>query len=88
MGLLVLYQICKPLDIWRRIIVGAMAVLLIVCFTTLQGTFSLHLQTNAGKLLAGTLLIMTPTVFFAFQRVFDWGDWIANKLRRHKEKEE
>jgi hypothetical protein len=58
-----------------------------VCFTTLKGTFSLHLDTNAGKLLAGTLLIMTPTVFFFFQRVFDIGDWITHKLRRHKEKE-
>ena len=87
-GLLVLYQICKPLDLWRRIIWCAMAVLLIVCFTTLQGTFSLHLQTNAGKLLAGTLLIMTPTVFFFFQRVFDFGDMVAHKFRRHKEKDE
>ena len=86
-GLLVLYQICKPLDIWRRIIWTAMAVLLMVCFTTLKGTFSLHLDTNAGKLLAGTLLIMTPTVFFFFQRVFDIGDYITHKLRRHKEKE-
>ena len=84
-GLLVLYQICKPLDIWRRIIWGAMAALLIVCFTTLQGTFSLHLQTNAGKLLATTLLIMTPTVFFFFQRVFDIGDWLVGKLRRKKD---
>jgi cation-transporting ATPase E len=86
-GLLVLYQICKPMDIWRRIIWTAMAVLLMVCFTTLQGTFSLHLDTNAGKLLAGTLLIMTPTVFFFFQRVFDIGDYITHKIRHHKEKE-
>ena len=84
-GLLVLYQICKPMNIWRRLVCGAMAVLLAVAFTTLQGTFSLHLQTGAGKLLAGTLLLMTPTVFFLLQRVFDTGDWIVNKLKR-KEK--
>jgi cation-transporting ATPase E len=83
-GILVLYQICKPVDIWRRIVCGAMAVLLVVCFTTLQGTFSLHLQTNEGKLLMMTLLLMTPTVFFFFQRVFDTGDWLLNKLRRKK----
>ncbi len=87
-GLLVLYQICKPLDIWRRIVWAAMAALLIVCFTTLKSTFSLHLQTDAGKLLMMTLLIMTPTVFFFFQRVFDFGDMVAHKLRRHKEKDE
>ena len=26
------------------------------------------------KLVLATLLIMTPTVFFAIRRVFDWGD--------------
>ena len=83
-GILVLYQICKPVDIWRRIVCAAMAVLLVVCFTTLQGTFSLHLQTNEGKLLMMTLLLMTPTVFFFFQWVFDTGDWLLNKLRRRK----
>ena len=83
-GLLVLYQICKPLDIWRRIVWAAMAALLVVCFTTLKTTFSLHLQTEPGKLLMMTLLIMTPTVFFFFQRVFDAGDWLANKLRREE----
>jgi cation-transporting ATPase E len=86
-GILVLYQTCKPLDIWRRIIVGAMAVLLIVCFTTLQGTFSLHLQTGAGKLLALTLLIMTPTVFTFFQRIFDAGDWLSGKFRKRKQEQ-
>ena len=80
-GVLVLIQICKPMDIWRRIICGAMAALLVVAFTTMQSTFSLHLQTNAGKLLALTLLIMTPTVFVFFQRVFDITDWVGNKLR-------
>ena len=85
-GILVLYQICKPMDIWRRIVCGAMAALLIVCFTTLKSTFSLHLETNEGKLLMMTLLIMTPTVFVFFQWVFDAGDWLANKLRRRKEK--
>ena len=61
-----------------------MAALLVVSFTTLKTTFSLHLQTDAGKLLMMTLLIMTPTVFFFFQRVFDAGDWLANKLRREE----
>ena len=84
-GILVLIQICKPMDIWRRIICGAMAALLIVAFTTLQSTFSLHLNTNEGKLLAVTLLIMTPTVFTFFQRVFDTGDRIIHKLSRKKQ---
>ena len=37
-----------------------------------------------------TLLIMTPTVFFAIQRIFDFGDkaivWLRSKLLRKKNK--
>ena len=32
------------------------------------------------------LLIMTPTVFFAIQRVFDWGDKVVARLRQKPEK--
>ena len=68
-----------------EVAIAVIAALLIVAFTTLQSTFSLHLNTNEGKLLAVTLLIMTPTVFTFFQRVFDTGDWIIHKLSRKKQ---
>ena len=32
------------------------------------------------------LIIMTPTVFFTIQRVFDWGDKWMLKLRKRKRK--
>ena len=84
-GLLVLYQICKPMDTWRRIIWSAMAVLLVLCFTVVPGFFRLYMQSKQAFLVLITLLIMTPTVFFAVQRVFDWGDKIVMKLRRQEE---
>ena len=28
-----------------------------------------------------TLLLMTPTVFFAMQRLFDWGDRLVGKVK-------
>lgn len=73
-GLLVLFQVCKPFDRFRKCIWWAMATALVICFTLL-GTF-LDLQTGslASGLVMMTLLIMTPTVFFAIQRLFDWGD--------------
>ncbi len=85
-GLLVLFQTCKPFDKFRKLIWAAMAVALVGCFTLL-GSF---LELRAGRvevlLVMGTLLVMTPTVFFAVQRIFDWGDkvflWIKEKLKR------
>ena len=86
-GLLVLFQICKPMGLWRGFIWGAMAVSIVVCFTVLAAFFSLHMTTVQALLILVTLLIMTPTVFFAVQRVFDWFDWLIQKLFRKHEAE-
>ncbi len=70
-GLLVLYQVCKPFDFFRRVIWFAMGVCLVLCFTALGGFFSLEIWSGSVILVVmATLLIMTPTVFFAIQRVF------------------
>ncbi|MBQ6996822.1 MAG: cation-translocating P-type ATPase [Oscillospiraceae bacterium] len=85
-GLLVLYQTCKPFGKIRKIIWWAMAAGLLVCFTFFRSFFELHLEDNASSLVMVVLLIMTPTVFFAVQRVFDWGDmliaFVKRKLKR------
>ena len=80
-GLLVLFQTCKPFDIFRKIIWGAMALALVLCFTWLGSFFELKASMRSVQLVMATLLIMTPTVFFAIQRVFDWGDKLVLKLR-------
>ena len=91
-GLLVLFQVCKPFDRFRKIIWGLMAVLLLVCFTLLGALFELRTGTWAIRLVMATLLIMTPTVFFAFQRIFDWGDrayvWLQNRRGNRLQLEE
>ena len=83
-GLLVLFQTCKPFDKFRKLIWAAMALGLLVCFTLLAGLFNLQTGTAQTTLVMITLILMTPTVFFAIQRVFDWGDkavlWIKKKL--------
>jgi len=85
-GLLVLFQVCKPFDKFRKLIWGAMTVALLGCFTLLGSLFELRTGDVATLLVMATLLIMTPTVFFAMQRVFDWGDKIWIWLRRWREK--
>ena len=73
-GLLVLFQVCKPFDKFRRIVWWAMGICLLGCFTLLGSLLELRTGSVAIRLVMATLLIMTPTVFFAFQRLFDLGD--------------
>lgn len=82
-GLLVLFQTCKPFDRFRKLIWAAMALALLFCFTVLAHFFELHPGSTEATLVMLTLLLMTPTVFFAIQRLFDWGDKVHLRLRRH-----
>ena len=81
-GMLVLFQVCKPFDKFRKLVWAAMAVALVGCFTLLGGIFELRVGSMAAALVMTTLLIMTPTVFFAMQRLFDLGDKVYSKLRK------
>jgi len=73
-GMMVLFQVSKPMDGFRKIVWWAMALALVVCFTLLGELFTLRAGSTGAKLVMVTLLIMTPTAFFAIQRLFDWGD--------------
>ena len=76
-----LFQVCKPFDKFRRIIWWAMGICLLGCFTILGGILELRTGSLEIRLVMATLLIMTPTVFFAFQRLFDMGDRLWLWLR-------
>lgn len=79
-GMMVLFQTCKPFNTFRKIIWTAMVVGLVLCFTWLGELFELRAGTIQTKLVMFTLLLMTPTVFFAMQRLFDWGEKLYNRL--------
>lgn len=96
-GLLVLYQICKPFNWFRRLLWWLMAAGIVLCFTLLGDILDLRAWTDEVRLVMFTLLVMTPTVFFAIQRVFDWcertrlrfgawcrGLWAKRPFRRKK----
>ena len=70
-GLLVLYQICKPFNWFRRLLWWLMAAGIVLCFTLLGDILDLRTWTDEVRLVMFTLLVMTPTVFLAIQRVFD-----------------
>ena len=73
-GLLVLFQICKPFNWFRRTLWWAMAAGIVLCFTLLGDILDLRAWSSEVRLVMFTLLVMTPTVFFAIQRVFDWAE--------------
>ncbi len=79
-GLMVLFQVCKPIDRFRRLLWGAMCLGLVISFTALGELFSLYTGSAETNLLMLTLLLMTPTVFFAVQRMFDFGDRMWGRL--------
>ena len=83
-GMMVLFQVCKPFGAFRRIVWGAMLVCLVVVFTCLGELFELRSGTVQTNLLMLTLLLMTPTVFFAIQRLFDWGEKIFRRVFRRE----
>lgn len=83
-GLLVLFQVCKPMNRFRKIIWAGSTAAVIVCFTVLNEFFELITGSVASKLVMATLLIMTPTVFFAFQRLFDYFDKLAALIKERK----
>ena len=70
-GLLVLFQVCKPFNLFRKCLWVAMAAGMLVCFTLLGDILDLRTWSGEVRLVMGTLLLMTPTVFFTIQRLFD-----------------
>ncbi len=85
-GLLVLFQTCKPFGKFRMFIWGSMAVCLVVCFTFLGSLFDLTHGTRQTTVVMVTLLIMTPTVFLVATRIFDAFDKIVAKFREKRGK--
>ncbi len=89
-GLLVLFQTSKPFDTFRRVIWFAMTICLAACFLLMPGFFELHINGWRIGLVMLVLILMTPTVFFALQRLCDFGDRVIvaviRKSRRKKNK--
>lgn len=85
-GLLVLFQTCKPFDTFRKLIWTAMAISLVFCFTVLSSFFQLSPGSRESTLIMFTLILMTPTIFLVVRRVFDFGDLAVAKLRHFRKR--
>ena len=85
-GLLVLFQVCKPFSTQRKVLWGTMVAAVIFCFVNLRALFEFAWLNQQAGLITAALLLLTPTVFFAIQRVFDWGDRVYDMLKNPKER--
>ena len=81
-GMMVLFQVCKPFDRFRKIVWTAMLVCLVAVFTLLGQVFELRTGTIQTKLVMFTLLLMTPTVYLIMLKAFDFGDKIYRKIKK------
>ena len=81
-GMMVLFQVCKPFDRFRKIIWTAMLVGLLAVFTLLGELFELGAGNMETKLVMLTLLLMTPTVYLIMLRTFDIGETVYRALKK------
>ncbi len=84
-GLLVLYQVCKPFTPQRWGLWGAMALGSLLCFFLLPGLLEFTALNRKMVLVLIAVFVMTPTVFLAFQRLFDLGDLLHDKVKKRLE---
>ncbi len=81
-GMLVLFQVCKPFDRFRRIIWCAMLVGLTAVFAFLGPVLELRAGDTKTRLIMLTLMLMTPTVYLIMIRTFDLGERLYRRIFR------
>ena len=82
-GLLVLLRVCRPFTKMRRIVWWAMAVCVVGAFFVLPPVLGyLRITQLESWLVMLAVLVMTPTVFFALHRVFDWAEQLYRKRKK------
>jgi cation-transporting ATPase E len=75
-GLLVLYDACKPVAGFRRSVFWLAALSLLGCFTLLGSFFELTVPNGQTVLILAALLLSAPTVYHAI-------DWLTNTADRY-----
>ena len=77
-GMLVLFGVCKPFDLYRKFIWGAMGAGLVGCFLLLGRWFELYITDPRAYLVLCAMMLIALGVFILMQAIFRWAD----KLRK------
>jgi len=83
-GLLVLFEVCRPLNWKRGIVIGTMALATVLCFAAFGSVFDFVPLTNGGGLVLGVLLVLSYYLFQTILWLFERGDALLETIRRKK----
>lgn len=84
-GLMVMWRVCQPFTLLRKIVLGAMAVAVVGAFFVLPPiTGYLTIERDSSLLVLLAVLVMTPTVFYVVSRIFVWGDKVYDRIAGKK----
>ena len=83
-GLMVLFQVCRPFDKFRKMIWCAMAGIMVVCFLFFGSLFELRTGTMESNLILTALVLIAPAVFRIMLRLLNYGEKICQSLRSRK----
>ena len=80
-GLLILFQVCKPFDVQRKLVWGTMAALIVGAVLLLPGLFSLVPLTLQTALVLSVLMLLAYPVLRFMTRLFELGSAAARKKK-------
>ena len=81
-GMLVLFRVSTPFDLFRKVIWGAMAAALLGSFLLLGGFFELTITDSRSLLVMATAMIAAPTVLFVMNRLLKLLDKLLLKFKK------
>ena len=81
-GMVVLFRVSTPFDLFRKVIWGAMVAALLGSFLLFGGFFELTITDSRSLLVMATAVIAAPTVFFVMNRLLKLLDKLLLKLKK------
>jgi cation-transporting ATPase E len=83
-GLLVLFEVCRPLTWKRGAIIGAMSLALVFCFAVLSSLFDFHPLEAGAALVLSVLLVMAYYLFQTVLKIFEKSDELIRIYKQKK----
>jgi cation-transporting ATPase E len=70
-GLLVLFQVCRPFGFFRKLLWGTVAAALVLSFTLLGSLFELPAGNLRSLGVMAGLILTTPVIYFTLEKLVD-----------------
>ena len=80
-GLIVLFQVSRPLTGKRYVMIGVMALGVIICFAALGPVFDFVALDVGSALILGVLLVLAIFMMQTILKLFNFGDRLIERLR-------